>query len=138
MITAAMVRIAVTDRPDDRELVRGLGELRDGLAELNSRDFGWNRLELTADLGRSLGFRIESFKMRRTAVQPHEDAIDVFGLCLEGRCNTTCRARGAGRLQAKQICQSKAQNPSDAKFDEVAPGQAGAVMSEARYHSALA
>ena len=78
MIAAAVVRVLVADRADNCELVGGLGQIRHRFAELDARHGSGNRLELAANLGRRIGLGIERLVMRRPAVEPDHDAIDLL------------------------------------------------------------
>jgi hypothetical protein len=124
MIAAAMIRVLVADRADDGEFVEHLRELGDGLAEMNARDGGRDRLESAANFRRRVRFRIESFVMRRPAIEPDHDAIDIF--------RRRIRSERSRRLrpQTEQVAHPDAKRAANSELDEVTPGEAGAIAME--------
>src|SRR5436190_9355300 len=120
VIPAAMVRIFVADGTNHGELVRDFCEFRDGFAELNAWNFCRDGFEFATNFGRGVRLGIERFIMRRAAVHPDEDAVNVFS-----------RAFAPGfravRAESKKIAESKAERATQADLDEIAPGHATTV-----------
>jgi hypothetical protein len=57
------------ERADENELVGGSGKLWKVLANVDARQAGGNRLELAANLSRSVGLEIDHVHLRRAAVE---------------------------------------------------------------------
>src|SRR4051794_5743217 len=71
---AAVGRVVVVDRADDRELVRLTGQEGHVLADENARGGGGDRLKLAADFSRSIGFGVPSFVVTDAAPAIQNDA----------------------------------------------------------------
>ena len=95
MITPAVIGVLVADGPHDGHLIHYLGKVRHLVAKLHARHTGLHRAELTANLLGRIRLRIKTLVMRRPAIQPHENAVQLF-LC-----------RTILRLRAQQITETQ-------------------------------
>ena len=105
-----VVSIVVRHRADDAELGGPLRELRQVLANLNSRNLGRNRLKRPPDLLWLIGLHVPGVLMSRPA--PHEEQNAGFGfakrLVVEGgRCFAGEELR---QSEPKQASGSRPQN----------------------------
>ena len=77
LIAPRMANIAVLgvvlETADDRPFVHDPGRLGQELADLNARDPGCDRLELAANLDRSVGLHVPGFKLARPAAHVKDD-----------------------------------------------------------------
>src|SRR5690349_1798796 len=88
----------VSYRPEQRILIRDLGELRQQLADLNPRHVRVDRLIRPAKIRRGQRLAIERFEMTRAASQPDEDDRGPL------------RLRGTGS-QSQQLAEAEAGKP---------------------------
>ena len=128
VVAAAVIRILVANGTNDRELVRGRGQLRNAFAELNSRNLRGDGFELAANFRRRIRLRIERLVMRRPAIHPDENAIDV-----PARQLRLWIGNDFARAQSQDIAEAKAQHAAQPKLDEIAPGHSIAVGMRAKH-----
>lgn len=107
MIPRAVVVLIVRDRPDYGKMVEGFCELRKFVAEVNAGNCSRDGSEFSSNLGRGVRLWVESFVMRRTAIQPNEDAAGVG------------RSRCAG-AQLQHAAESEPAEGSETGLDKVA------------------
>lgn len=74
MIASPVIPLGVADRPDHGDLVGDGCQASHVLGEIDAGGLRGDRFELTANLGRGQRFGIESFVVRRAAIQPDQDA----------------------------------------------------------------
>ena len=78
MVASTVVWVLVADRANDGHLVERLGQPRHSLAELNTRDRGWNGIKFTAHIGWGVWLRVERLIMRRSTIEPDEDTVNLI------------------------------------------------------------
>ena len=115
MITPAVVWILVADGPHDGHLVHHFGEVRYLVAKLHARHTGFHRAEFTSNLLGCVRFGIETLVMRRPAIKPHENAVQLF------------LGRTALRLSAQQITETQPRQTAETHLQEIPPAQSGAI-----------
>ena len=123
VVSTAVIRVLVTDGPNNRVLIKALRHLRHAFREMHPWHACRDGLELPANLRRGLRLGIEGLVVRRPAIQPDHDAIHVLA-----RAKIPRRTRLT--LEAKKIAKTKAQRPVEAEFEKVAPGYSGTVTVE--------
>src|SRR5690349_19492891 len=90
VITPAMVWVFVADGTDDGQLIGNLGQVGNDLAKLNSGDRGGNRTELAADFLGRIRLGVERLVMRRPAIHPDENAVDLLGTDIASSLSSSC------------------------------------------------
>src|SRR5262245_46900840 len=70
---AAVTRIAVRERADERHLIRLLRHLWQESAQLDAGDFGFQRADATAKLDRGVHLGVKCLDVRGTAAEPDPD-----------------------------------------------------------------
>ncbi len=118
VVAAAVVRVFMANGADDGEFVEGACELRDAFGEMNARDVGGNGFEFAPNVGGGVGLGIEGFVVGRAAIQPNQNAINVFAF--EARF-------GISRAEAKEIGNAEAEQPAEADLQKITTGVARAV-----------
>ena len=109
MIAPAVVGVLVADGPHDGHLVHHLGEVRHLVAKLHARHVGLYRAELTANLLRRIRLGIKTLIMRRPAIQPHENAVQLF---LNSFALSLC---------PQQIAKSQPRQSAEPHLQEISP-----------------
>ena len=116
MIAAAVIRVLVANRADDRELVGHARKLGNALAKMDTGNLRGNGFKLAANLGRRVRLGIERFVMRRATILPNEDAIDVLPANSRRQLRT---GLSTIRPQPQQITEAEAEHAAQAKLDEI-------------------
>src|SRR3954469_15658877 len=127
MISATVIRIFVADRADDSDLVGHLRQFRNGFAKMNAWNGGRDRPELAANFFGGVRLRIEGLVMRRPAIQPDHDAIDLPG----GRL-ALCESRRVCP-EAQQIGKSETERRSQPELEKIPARDAPAVLFEIQH-----
>src|SRR5678816_1854733 len=120
MISPAVVGVLVANRPHDGHLVRDFREVRNGFAELHARKGRGNWLQLASNFLWRVRLRIESLIMRRAAIEPDHDAVDLM------RTNLSSRS-GRARAQPEQIGKSQPHRGAETQLDKIPPGDSRAI-----------
>ena len=113
MIAATVIRVLVADGADHAELVKALRQQWHRLAEMHTRHAGRDRLELAANLLRCARLRVKGLVMRRPAIQPHQNAVDLI------RARLATRLRGL-RSQRENVRKTHATQRPQTELEEIA------------------
>ncbi len=105
--------VAIRHGADQRAAIHHLGEARQMLGDLETRNIGGDGLEFAADLGRRIHLQIEDILMRRAARQEDHDHRLV---------RRTAHARRG--LSAKDLRQTEAAEHETADLEEITPREA--------------
>ena len=100
-----MIHVAVRHRAQDGKLIRHPRQPRKMLTDMEPRDIGRNRLELTAIFHRGMGLQIPGVLMSRAA--PHEQHDARLGLAARGFITGT---QQLGQTQTKHTERACAQD----------------------------
>ena len=109
MIATAVIGVLVADGPHDGHLVHHLGQVRHLVAKLHARHVGLYRAELTANLLGRIRLGIKTLVMRRPAIQPHENAVQLF---LNSFALSLC---------PQQIAKSQPRQSAEPHLQEISP-----------------
>jgi hypothetical protein len=74
MIPRAVIALVVTDRTDDGIFVGHLSQLGHVLADLNTRDVGFNRFEFATNLTGSFRLQVKRLQVCRSTIHPNQNA----------------------------------------------------------------
>ena len=100
----------VAHRPDERELVRDLSEVRKKLRHLHPRHLRFDRLEDALDVGRNIFLRVPEIQVTGSTLEVDQD--DALGLAPSGATGVLPRGiLGRGEiLHLQDLGQTEAQN----------------------------
>ncbi len=100
VVARPVVALVVSNRSNDRQIVRDGGQPSHQLREVDPGRLGCDRAELTADLGRGLRLWIKRLVVTRSPIHPNQNA--GVGLSLSAR---------SGRAAAAAVARSAPQKP---------------------------
>jgi hypothetical protein len=80
MISASVIWIFMTDRANHREFVRNPCEVGQGFAKVNAGQRRGNGFEFAPDFRGCVRFWVKRLVVRRTAIEPDQDAVEGRGL----------------------------------------------------------
>src|SRR5882672_3005035 len=132
-----MIVVAMRDRADESIQVGDLGETWQVLADVDSGHVRGDRMELTADFFRRVGFQIPGFEVRRPAIIKDQDA----GLRLaESAAGGSCLSGAAQGARAQPIGPQQSGEAQTSNAEQLTPVKAVAKSNAAatnRKHSVL-
>src|SRR5690606_27860392 len=119
------------DRADDRQLIGHAGQFRQALAELDAGDGCADRLPLAADLGRRQRFGIEGLVVRRTAVEPDQNATLRLAASSTAGRRRRLRTQGADQPSTYEAPKAQLQAIASLHSFAVSGGRHSASLSSA-------